>query len=53
MVDRSRLVEVMRHIGVGDNKFFDILCQAMDEGEVSIVSNGGLSAPFFTSRGIR
>lgn len=45
--------DVLSHIGVTNNPFFTILSLAMDEGEVSVVTNNGLGTPFTTSRGIK
>ncbi len=44
---------MVAHVGLANNRFYNLSKLARDDGFTTIVSPDGLSSPFTTSRGIK
>jgi len=52
-VHRSRALTILRHMGVANNKFFDLLWHSLNIGETVVCGGGKLGEPWLSSRGIK
>jgi hypothetical protein len=52
-VHRERALTILRHMGVANNKFFDLLWRSLTVGATAVCGGGKLGEPWLSSRGIK
>jgi hypothetical protein len=52
-VQREQALTILQHMGVANNKFFDLLWRSLNIGETAVYGDGKLGEPWLSSRGIK
>ncbi len=52
-IARDRALEILKYMGITNNRFFDLLWKALVHGETAVCGGGKLGEAWTTSRGIK